>query len=284
MIVRQTSRWPEGLDRRAFSLLEVVGVLAIISIVAAILTPNLARRLSRQSGEREDQALALLAEGLSRHVRTFQTVPGASSWVTNLATLTGLSLSEVRYARPTDPATARVYLIHPGFSPTNAAGADPLYTQSSSGAASVTNARLLLLSSHKGDLALPVTSGKASSASAFENIWNWNFDPATKSPPSGWGGSWANNGEYLHVQRINLSGLFHRVTFSNADFPIVYPSIQVGSTLVSLSATSAIDTFFLQGTYVKAFKDSTAGAGLDLSQSIETAVNFLYDDGSWRVP
>ena len=204
--------------------------------------------------------------------------------MTNVSSLTGLSLNEVRYARPADTATARVYLIHPSFFPTNASTADPLYTQTTAGAASVTNARVIILSSHKGDLTLPVSSGKASSASAFDTIWNWNFDPSTKSPPSGWAGSWTSNGEYLHVQRINLTGFFHRVTFSNAEFPTVYPSIQVGGSSLTLNSTSAVDTFFVQGTFLKAFKDTGAGGGLDLSQSIEAAINFLYEDGSWRVP
>ena len=35
-----------------FSLIEMIGVLAIIAIVAAIMTPNLARRISRANGER----------------------------------------------------------------------------------------------------------------------------------------------------------------------------------------------------------------------------------------
>jgi prepilin-type N-terminal cleavage/methylation domain-containing protein len=279
-----TSCTQRSVPRHAFSLIEVIGVLAILAVVAAVLTPNLARRISRLNGEKEDETLLVLAEGLKRYVRTYQSIPGATSWVTNVAAVTGLALNEVRYARPANPETARVYLIHPGFYPTNASAADPLYSQSSSGALSVTNARIIILSSHKGDLIPPVSSGKATSASAFDTIWNWNFDPATKSPPAGWNGNWIGNGEYLHLQRINLAEAFHRVTFSNAEFPAVYPSIQIGGTLVSLNSTSAIDTFFLQGTFLKAFKDSAAGGGLDLSQSIQTAINFLYEDGSWRVP
>lgn len=269
---------------RAFSLIEMIGVLAIISIVAAILTPNLARRISRLNGEKEDEALSVLAEGLTRYVRTYQTVPGAASWVTNLSATTGLSLNEVRYARPADTATARVFLIHPSFQPTNAAGADPLYTQTSAGASSVTNARIIILSSHKGDLTLPVSSGKAASASAFDAVWNWHFDPASRAPPSGWGGSWTGNGEYLHVQRINLAGAFHRVTFSNLEFPSEIPSVQIGATTVSLSSTSAVDTFLIEGTSLRLFKDSGNGGGLDVSQGLAAPINFLYEDARWRVP
>jgi len=273
-----------NLRYRAFSLIEMIGVLAILSIVAAIITPNLARRISRLNGDREDEALTVLAEGLTRHVRTYQSVPGANSWVTNVSSLTGLSLNDVRYVRPADTATARVYLIHPSFYPTNAATSDPLYTQASSGASSVTNARILIVSCHKSGLTLPVSSGKASSASVFDAIWNWNWDVSTKAPPSGWTGNWTGNGEYLHVQRINLAPLFNHVTFSNAEFPTIYPSIQVNSASLTLNTTSAVDTIYLQGTALRLFKDSGAGAGMDFSVRVETAVNFLYEDGIWRVP
>ena len=60
-----TTLHPARSTRRAFSLIEMIGVLAIISIVAAILTPNLARRISRLNGEKEDEALGVLAEGLT---------------------------------------------------------------------------------------------------------------------------------------------------------------------------------------------------------------------------
>jgi prepilin-type N-terminal cleavage/methylation domain-containing protein len=270
--------------RRAFSLVEMIGVLAIISIVAAILTPNLARRISRLNGEREDEALAVLGEALTRHVRTYQSIPGANSWITNVATLSGLGVSDVRYVRPTDTATARVYLIHPAFYPTNPASADPLYTQNTAGAASLTNARIVIVSCHKSGLTLPVSSGKASSAAVFDAIWDWHFDPATRSPPSGWNATWTANGEYLHVQRLNLAPLFHRVTFSNTGFPTATPNVQIGASTLTLNATSAVETFFLQGTALRLYRDTGVGGGLEITQGIESPANFLYENDRWRVP
>ncbi len=273
------------VHRGGFSLIEMIGVLAIIAIVAAVLTPNLTRRISRLNGDKEDATLTVIADGVTRYVRNYQVVPGAASWITNASAQTGLSLNEVRYALPSSATAARVYLIHPSFYPTNASTADPLYTQASGGASSVTNARVIILSTHKSTLTLPVSSGRASSTTVFDNIWNWTYDPSTKAPPSGWDSTWTGNGEYLHVQRVNLAGNFNRVTFSNMDFPTVYPSIQVGSTTVSLTSTSAIDTFFLEGTFVRLFKDNTdADGSLDLGLSITGSANFIYEDSQWRVP
>jgi hypothetical protein len=263
----------------------MIGVLAIIAIVGAILTPNLARRISRAHGEKEDQVLIALGDGLVRAIRTTQTIPGPNTWVTNIATQTGLPVNEVRCVNPAIPANTRVYLIHPTFTPINASGTDPMWTQTSSGASSVTNAKIIILSTHKSDLILPVSSGRASSAAVFDAIWDWNFDPATKAPPSGWPAGWTGNGEYLHVQRVNLVSEFNHVTFSNAHYPSVYPSAQFGSLAsTNLNSAAAMDAWYLQNTYVRLYKDSGAGGGLDLSHTIVTAMNFLYESNRWRIP
>ena len=268
----------------AFSLIEMIGVMAIIAIVATIITPNLARRISRINGEKEDDTLGVLADGLVRYVKAYQGIPGGSTWVTNVSTMTGVPVKQVRYFN-SDTNNARVYLIHPAFVPTNAATTDPLWTQTSSGATSVTNAKIIILSSQKANLALPVSSGKAASSAAFDAIWDWNFDPVTKAPPAGWPVSWNGNGEYLHVQRINLAGQFYRVTFSNSQFPSVYPAVQFGSaSSVTLNSTSAIDAYYIQSTYLRLYKDSGAGGALDLSYGVESAMNFLYESNRWRIP
>jgi type II secretory pathway pseudopilin PulG len=282
---RMTSPRPA---RAAFTMIEVIGVLAIMAMVAAVILPNVARKISRVNGDKEDQMLAVLAEGIQRYVRTYQVIPGQNSWSTNAALMTGLALNAVKYVIPTDSANARVYLIHPSFTPATASGggfADPLWAQYGSGASSVTNCKILILSTHKSALTLPVSSGKASSAAVFDAIWDWNYDPTTGTPPSGWAAAWTGNGEYLHVTRINFAPQFQRVTFSNAHYPSVYPAAQFGSaSSTNLSAAAAMDAFYLSGTYLRLYKDSGAGGTLDLSQSIETGANFLYESNRWRMP
>lgn len=266
-----------------FSMIEMIGVIAIMAIAAAILAPNLARRISRANGEKEDQVLVTLADGLVRSVRTVQTVPGANSWATNIAAQIGMSANEVRYVNPADTASARVYLIHPSFSPTNSSGTDPLWTQGNSGATSVTNAKILLISSHKSSLTLPVSSGRASSAAVFDAIWDWSFNATNKAPPSGWTGSWTNNGEYLHVQRVNLSSLFQLATFSNAHHPTNYPYYQVGSaTAASMSTTNVLSAYYLEGSLLRVY--FTNGTTLQMTHTLGNGVNFVYESSRWRIP
>lgn len=266
-----------------FSLIEMVGVLAIMAIMAAIITPNLARRLSRANGDKEDQTLAVLADGLIRSVRLAQSIPGTSSWTTNIAAQTGLTVNEVRYVNPTDTSNARVYLIHPSFTPTNSSTTDPIWTQSNSGASSVTNAKILIISSHRTGLTLPVSSGRASSVSAFDEIWNWNFDASTKDAPASWSSTWTDNGEYLHVQRVNLAPLFQVATFSNAHSPTNYPYYQVGSASASsMSSTNVFSAYYLEGSLLRLY--FTNGTTLQLTHTLRNGVNFVYESSRWRIP
>ena len=269
--------------RAGFSLIEMIGVIAIMAIAAAVITPNLARRISRTNGDKEDQALATLAESLIRSVRTTQTIPGANSWTTNIAAQTGLSANDVRYVNPSDTASARVFLFHPSFTPTNASGADPIWTQGASGASSVTNAKILILSSHKSSLTLPVSSGRASSAAVFDAIWDWSFNATTKAPPSGWTGNWSDNGEFLHVQRVNLSSLFQLATFSNAHHPTNYPYYQVGSAAAaSMSTTNVLSAYYLEGSMLRLY--FTNGTTLQMTHTLGNGVNFVYESSRWRIP
>ena len=269
--------------RAGFTLIEMIGVVAIMAIAAAVITPNLARRISRANGEKEDQVLTTLAESLVRSVRTTQTIPGANSWTTNIAAQTGLSANDVRYVNPSDTASGRVFLFHPSFSPTNASGSDPVWTQGVGGASSVTNAKILILSTHKSSLTLPVSSGRASSAAVFDAIWDWSFNATTKAPPSGWTGNWSDNGEYLHVQRVNLSPLFQLATFSNQHHPTNYPYYQVGSaTASSMSTTNVLSAYYLEGSLLRVY--FTNGTTLQMTHTMREGVNFVYESSRWHIP
>jgi prepilin-type N-terminal cleavage/methylation domain-containing protein len=268
---------------QGFSLIEMVGVIAIMSIAAALITPNLARRISRVNGEKEDQALAMLGDGLVRSVRTTQTIPGANSWTTNIAAQVGLSVNDVRYVNPSDTASARVYLIHPSFVPTNSSTAEPLWTQGNSGASSITNARLLLISTHKSNLTLPVSSGRAASAAVFDAIWDWSYNATTEAPPSGWSSTWTENGEYLHVQRVNLASLFQMATFNNAHHGTNYPYYQIGSaSAAAMTTTNVLSAYYLSGTMMRLY--FTNGTTLQMTHTLSDGVNFVYESSRWRIP
>jgi prepilin-type N-terminal cleavage/methylation domain-containing protein len=276
--------------RAAFSLIEVIGVLAIMAILAAIVTPNVVRQMALANGTREDRSLEVMADGLKRYVRNQGQIPGGTQWTTNLSSVLGMNVTEVQRVDPKNASNLRVYLIHPGFTPTD--GVDPIFTQAAAGATAPTNARVMILSSTQPSLALPVSSGKAASAATFDAIWNWDYDPGTKAPPSGWPAAWNGNAEHLHVQRINLGALFGHATFSNAQFPTNIPFAKFNTlSTFAFSTTNAVDGYYLMGTVVRLYKHDTPYAGppanpdqLDLTHTVEGDVNFLYDNAQWKMP
>lgn len=271
-----------------FSMIEMIGVIAIMAIAAAVMMPNLAQRMSRQNGEKEDKMLDILGEGLIRYVQTYQVIPGANTWISSVASVTGLTTNEVRRVMPADSSTTRVYLIHPSFTPSSTSGgtfADPLWTQKVDGASAVTSPRILIVSVHKPGLTLPVTSGKATSTAAFDAIWDWVLDPTTEAPPSGWSSSWNGNGEYLHVERINLTPVFHRVTINNSEYPDLVPIYSVGSVgKAALDSEAAMDAYFIGNTLLRFYKDDDNNNDLDISHSVTGTANFIYEGSQWRMP
>src|SRR5437763_13827001 len=99
--------------------MESFGFCAFIAIWESITAPTATRRISRINGEKEDETLAVLGDGLLRYARFYQLIPGANTWMTNVATMTGLAVKQVAYFNG-DTNDGRVYLIHSSFVPTNA--------------------------------------------------------------------------------------------------------------------------------------------------------------------
>ena len=280
-----------------FSLIEMIGVISILAIIVSVVGPNLMRKVLDTTNTREGKNLEVLADGLKRYVQTAQTVPGGNSWLTNVASTLGLSDTEVRYADSANPVTsARVFFVDPAFSPST--GTDPVFSLPSSGSTAPSSARIMIVSSTKRGLTLPVVSGKAlntaGNRAAFDNVWNWTLNPFTKAPPTGWPVAWLGNGEHLHVQRINLAGEFFRVTVSNSNFPTNIPFAKFNqNTTYPFDITNATDAYYLRGTAIRLYRHDepyvTVPANpdeLNITHVLQADINFLYDGSParWRVP
>lgn len=284
------------MQRCGFSLIEMIGVLAILTIMASTVAPNLLRRMLEATATKEEKSLQTLAEGLMTHVQTWQTIPGAASWATNLATAVGLSSTDILYADPSNPGgSGRIYMISPEFTPAN--GTDPVFSITAAGSVAPTNARIMIISCTKRGLTLPVASGKAANSAAnrnrFNNVWNWSLNPFTKAPPTGWPAAWNGNGHHLHVQRINLASAFCRLTVSNPGFPSEIPFAQFNQGAThAFDVTNAVDAYYLRGTTIRFYRHDTPYTGapvtpdeLSLVHVVQGPVNFVYDGtpARWRV-
>ena len=169
-----------------FSLIELIGVLAIMAILASVAVPNALRAIDRAAASAEAQTMANLGQEVKYYLRDQGVAPTAANWATAVAGYADLS--------PTGVATnsrnqARVYLTDP-------AGAPPQ--------------RVLLLSSLRGGLDLPPAAAIATPA-AFQQIWQ--TPDGTVPDSSSWAGwdAWsavAGSGAFLVIERVNLASVY----------------------------------------------------------------------------
>jgi hypothetical protein len=236
-------------DRRrkgGYSTLGLALVLFGLVIVGVMLAPNLVLKINARKRDHESERLALIREGLVTAMQRAQVVPAAAGWSMATAGALGMDQTEVEQTWPdfaSDTNIRRILLIDPGL------GANTLpFTQTVAGVSGpATNllgasSRLMLVSNTKRSLTMPVTNGIPTLA-AFDAIWNWVYHPSTKAPPSGWPASWNGNGDWLHVERINLASLFHRVTLENLQYSLN------GSSLSNV--TTQINGYFLRNGLLK---------------------------------
>src|SRR6266498_2241621 len=97
---------------RAFSLIELIAVLAATAIMAAALVPALVRHMDRIAGERESAALKSFADALQQSIRRNRYIPNHTDWATNVAAELGVDVANVTTSPRNQP---RFFLIDPNW-------------------------------------------------------------------------------------------------------------------------------------------------------------------------
>ena len=165
-----------------FSLIELIGVLAIMAILASVIAPNTLRSLDRAAVNAESRTLDNLGEQVKLCLRANGTAPTAANWTTTVGSFADISPADIATNRR---RINRVYITDPATNPTQ---------------------RVLILSSMRAGLNLP-TAANINTAVRFQDIWQ-TVDGAlpTSASWSGWT-AWAavtNSTDYLLIERVNL--------------------------------------------------------------------------------
>src|SRR5437667_9713620 len=90
--------------RRAFSIIEFIGVLTILSILAGALFPVVIRRIDMAARTKEIATLSAMTDGYIRYVLRSNNIPDPGNWADNIASQLALAPADVatnsrRYAR-----------------------------------------------------------------------------------------------------------------------------------------------------------------------------------------
>jgi prepilin-type N-terminal cleavage/methylation domain-containing protein len=168
----------EARPARAFSLIELIGVLAIMAILASVLVPNVLKSIDRAAVKAEAETLGNLGDAAKLYLRDTSVEPTSANWSTALGAYASLN--------PTDLLTnrrhnSRIYV------------ADPV----------AANERALLVSSMRAGLALPSVSALSAN---FDAVWNWSDAGGIR--PAGFAAVWDNALDYLIVERINYRSIY----------------------------------------------------------------------------
>ncbi|MGH8017760.1 MAG: type II secretion system protein, partial [Opitutaceae bacterium] len=107
---RQHRRSP----RAAFSLIEMIGVLAIMAVLASVVVPNVLRSVDRAAIRGEEQTLEALGEQVKLFLRETGAPPTSSNWAAELAAYSDLAAGDLSRNRR---GLARVLILDRATNP-----------------------------------------------------------------------------------------------------------------------------------------------------------------------
>jgi len=270
----------------AFTLIEMLGVLAIVAILATVILSTTTRRLDIIAGNLETTNLANYAAALQNSILRTRRIPGPgrTDWATNIASELGASVSSVT----NNPRNLlRCFLIDPNIQIGVNGGGLP-YQQSIAGSVITNgsglvvqpNVRVMILTSLGAALPSAVINASLSVAQ-FQNIWT-NQDGSIPTDAI-WSGF--KSGDDLKVQRINLDSLFVQLVLYNyppfsTNPPGRYAIDHLATNSVP-NATIGMDAYFLRNTILGLYEDP-AVPDPQAEQILSRDASFVYIQQVWR--
>ena len=227
-----------------FTMLELIGVMAVIAILSAVIVPNGLRALDRTAISAEAQTLRNLGEQVKQYLKFYGTGPGAATWTQDVGRYADLSPADILTNKR---QMARSYIYEPVATPQ----------------------RVLILSSMRSGLVLPVTSD-LNTVARFDHVWNTADRQVPATGVNAWAG-WApwratgGGGDFLVMERVNLAPVYNTdlqsftVTLNNKTPIVATP------TAPAVSATNASYVIVLANGTVQARVTVAASASVVLS-------------------
>ena len=228
-------------SQRGFTLIGVIGLLAVIAVAAAVIAPNFAVTIEQDTRDAEDQHLRVIAQGIINYLRQHHRYP------TTLASLspdylsysaTQLSLNERGFPR--------YYVVHPNMSSfVNATGLS---------ASELGDARFLLISNLSQD-----ASPTISTPSQFETWWTTDEGPIPQ----------------LKIYRGNVGKYFHPLTVTSEGSGASY-SINGTATNSGGTTLSTRTNYHLTGTSI-GLDEADAYSTPEVAFALTTMASYWFD-------
>jgi len=268
--MKRTALSPPTGEAAGFTLIEMIGVLAIMAVLASVLVPNVLHSLDRAAISAEATTLAALGGQAKLYLQVNGILPTPANWTTAIGSLADNAPTAIATNRR---AMARVYLVDPAANPAP---------------------RVMLLSSMRAGLALPVAAN-ITTAAQFQSLWQ-TADNAVPTNAS-WGGwnAWsavANSGDYLLIARVNLQPIYNTdlksVTLSlnnrgaaTASYNLVLPNGTSQNAVNVVAGGNAVLAGLLPRTRLNLYR-AASGVTLNYTYVVNaTGRTFDFDGTNW---
>ena len=281
-----TSRLPLSTKRSAFTLIEMIGVMALIAILAAVAVPPLISRLETVDSAKEDANLEEIGRALAEGIKATGTIPNPASAAGVSGSWTAIA-SNYTFLAPRLLATnfparnARQIIFSPdltsfvdtnGFVTPARGWPDPLPAG---------DMRIYILASSKRNL--PLLSGiPVADIADWDKVYsNTGVIPV---PSSVFGPNQTNKGEFLHVTSVNLRPLFCRVELIDTAAPEDIAGFNVAVAGVGYTPSSSVMVSYLNNNITfqtlpaDTFTDTSGNGTWDLGE----AYNDINADGAYN--
>ncbi|MEL7311136.1 MAG: type II secretion system protein [Pseudomonadota bacterium] len=181
--------------QRGFTLMELIGVMAILAILSAVLAPSIVGSINDAYGAAEAANLQQIVGELEAYVRRNSRIPSAtlSDWTAAVATLSNIPADDIAANRR---GFERRLYFDPNFF--TAGGGFSGYQQTGGLAAAPLSPRVMLISDLTGNVGFP-----GNNAVTFDDIWNQRA------------GASLVESDRLFIQRWHLGALFKEVLATN---------------------------------------------------------------------
>jgi type II secretory pathway pseudopilin PulG len=282
--------------RAGWSIIELVGVMAVATILAAALVPMLVRKYDQDARDLERKSMGEMADAFQLFVLKYRKIPDHTTVFDNI----GLFWGRPKWIVQTnDRGNLRYFLIDGGIRlGTNFTMTNPLpFTQDFRGSTNTpVNPRAMIICSLGPPL--PANSGIASgyiNTNFFNLLWNL---PVNTLPPGSVWDNWRGVGEDLMIKKIDMTSWFDPIRFtSTTNYGIGRFQVDNVTNLVHVTNYALlknavtnnplpyVENHYLHGTMIR-FINTNNYANVVKTQAVEIVqapCNYLYENNVWRV-
>lgn len=275
----QTASWPASppINRRVvgFSLIEMIGMLAILALLTAAITPVAVRRIDQAAWLKEVNDLSTISNALTLQFVRSNNVPSATTWAGAVANWLNRPVTNINY----NPRKfQRLYLVDPNISLTL-----PYAQSGNTGLGTApTSARIMVVSTIARTNVPPTID--------FNQTWNWNNVLSPTAKPASWS-TYPGNGYDVCIQRINLGQMFYQLVLVNRDqappgatnAPFNINGFTPPTIVTNLSggyANGSIwNNYYLAGSAVGLWSTNN---GLATTYILNQNTSFVFENGTWN--